>query len=67
MNGRYVSRPKAMLFRAEFDANTSMTAGEVVVVDERPVDTGLLDASGTPLYRVRATVPFGFVPAKSRG
>ena len=30
--------------------------------DERPVDTGLLDASGNPILRPRHTIPFGFQP-----
>jgi hypothetical protein len=29
--------------------------------DRKPVDTGLLDASGTKLYRVEPANPFGFL------
>lgn len=28
--------------------------------DDRPEDIGLLDAGGTPLYRVRARIKMGF-------
>ena len=35
-------------------------ARQIIDVDDAPVRTGLLDHTGTPLYRVRETVPFGF-------
>lgn len=33
---------------------------QVIVTDDMPERTGLLDHMGTPLYRVRETVLFGF-------
>lgn len=32
----------------------------VMCDDDQPVNTGLLDANGTPLYRVRERTPIGF-------
>ena len=34
---------------------------KTVFVDDEAVATGLLDANGTPLYRVKEKIPFGFV------
>lgn len=33
---------------------------DVLEADDTPQKTGLLDANGTPLYRVRERVAFGF-------
>lgn len=39
----------------------------VYEVDDEPVDTGLVDASGLPIYRVTDREPIGFrVAAKKR-
>ena len=32
----------------------------VIVDEETPIDTGLMDASGTPLYRIKNRGPWGF-------
>lgn len=37
------------------------TTRQVIVEDDVPVQTGLLDQYGDPLYRVRERIPFGFV------
>lgn len=41
-----------------------MTA-DIVILDESEFEaTGLLDVNGTPLYRLRERVPFGFRGSK---
>jgi hypothetical protein len=42
------------------DPESAMTASEVIVSENNPQPTGLFDALGRPLYRVRDTVPIGF-------
>ena len=32
----------------------------VIQDDDEPAETGLLDANGTPLYRVKDSIPVGF-------
>ena len=34
--------------------------GRTVYIADEPVDTGLLDVTGTPLYRVEERIPAGF-------
>lgn len=41
-------------------------ARTVMEQDKQPVKTGLLDATGVPLYRVPDTVKFGFIPEVRR-
>jgi hypothetical protein len=58
---RYVaiSRPRP---RAEYYDEGPVIAGQTVIVeDEAPVETGLLDASGTKLYRVADKIRPGFI------
>lgn len=57
MRRRYV--PRAVVL--DSDEGKACTADTVIVDDdENAVFTGLYDASGTPLYRVREQIPFGF-------
>ena len=53
------------IHRVSWDAGEELDAGDprtiTVHEDDEPKDTGLLDANGTPIYRVRERVPFGFV------
>lgn len=43
------------------DDDPSITAHELIEFDDIPQHTGLLDAQGRRLYRVRERIPFGFV------
>lgn len=57
---RYVALPRplrAYSFREWGEAHPTL---QVVEVDNSPVDTGLLTASGVKLYRVPETVQIGF-------
>jgi hypothetical protein len=60
MTARYVALPtppKQYGFSEWGESHPTM----IVIDDPRPPQrTGLLDASGTPLYRVADEVPFGF-------
>ncbi len=64
MTDRYVAigrRP-----RAEWDDDPRLedvSSRQVIVEDDAPVATGLVDASGLPLYRVRQRIAIGFVKA----
>ena len=46
------------------------TASDVIMRedgnDHTPVYTGLVDANGVAIYRVRETVPFGFQPPRAK-
>ncbi len=56
---RYVTIPKA-----DWDEPphlSEVSSREVIVEDDAPVKTGLLDQTGAPLYRVKDRLPFGFV------
>jgi len=55
---RYVTRP-----RASWDEDKPHIEGKTVH-EREPVDTGLLDANGTPIWRVMS--PIGFVELKER-
>jgi hypothetical protein len=54
---RYVTR-SAFVDYSEGEA--AVTASEIILSEDGPVFSGLYDASGAPLYRVRETVAFGF-------
>jgi hypothetical protein len=56
---RYVALPRSA-FIDYSDGLPAVTADEIHVSDEMPTFSGLYDASGAPLYRVRETVAFGF-------
>lgn len=45
----------------EEDRSPLLVGREVVVADDEPVKTGLLDHNGTPLYRTGDKVKIGFV------
>lgn len=56
---RYVARPKAWW---DDEPNVEDVSTRIVLVeDDAPIRTGLLDADGVPLYRVRDRFPVGFV------
>jgi len=58
----YVTRPR--LTRYDDLRETPMLEGQTVWEPE-PVDTGLLDKNGVPIFRVMD--PIGFVEMKERG
>ena len=45
---------------ASMDEYAQPVAEMVYEKDDRPEKTGLLDQHGTPLFRVRDRIPFGF-------
>lgn len=57
---RYVSRPRAYWHNSELEP---LIAGTTVYEPE-PIDTGLYDANGTPIWK--SIDPIGFVPLKER-
>jgi hypothetical protein len=60
---RYVPIPRRLSpARAEWDdPEPVMTTTTVYAEDDAPRETGLLDANGTPLYRVSDKVRMGFI------
>jgi hypothetical protein len=60
---RYVTRAHIAV---SFDSDLSATASNVIVEDEMPIDSGLLNADGERLYRVPEKVPLGFHHHKPR-
>lgn len=62
---RYATRSAFLLVDEWGDA--SMTADQIIVEDEEHKPTGLLDANGDKLYRVRDRVKFGFVKEQGHG
>jgi len=59
---RYVAIPQGAFVHDDgLGCGPSVTADVCQEMDKSPVKTGLLDASGVPLYRMPETVPFGFV------
>ncbi len=62
MTVRYVTRPKGYTYWDEDERGFADVSSRTILLDDdEPVKTGLLDASGTPLYRVRERIRFGFV------
>jgi hypothetical protein len=59
---RYVTRPRGAAVLFDDDGTATATAEEIIEAEEKPQPTGLLDAEGRPLYRVRERIKFGFVP-----
>jgi hypothetical protein len=57
---RYVAMPQAPFSYSFSQWGEAHPTLQVVEVDNSPVDTGLLTASGVKLYRVPETVPIGF-------
>ncbi len=52
------------VIRSDWDDDphvSDVSSREVIVADDAPVKTGLLDAQGRPLYRVRERIRIGFV------
>lgn len=60
----YVTIPPRAFVTVDYEQNAGSTAAEVFESDRGPVDTGLLDARGQPIGRLRETVPLGFHVAK---
>lgn len=58
---RYVTGPARAVYLDDPDNGLSVTSHEVILQDDDPRPTGLLDADGRQLYRVRHREPFGFV------
>jgi hypothetical protein len=56
MSDRYVTRAAVL----QWDDDAAATASEMIVEDDAPRPTGLLNAQGEPLYRVRERLPVGF-------
>ena len=58
---KYVSRPRAAWFW-DGEEQDGITVDSITVFegDRNPVEIGLLDADGDPIYRLPDTVPFGF-------
>lgn len=63
---RYVTRPRGMRPRGDDyqqyddaqDQDRRLTCE--IEVDDDPIDTGLLDANGDPIYRVKDPIGFRF-------
>lgn len=65
---RYVSRPKAAIWSPPCDDEwrSAQQSRDLVVFESRePVKTGLLDASGAPIWRVDE-VEMGYLPKGGR-
>lgn len=60
MTARYVALPTPPKQYGYSEWGEPHPTMVVIDGDRAPVKTGLLDASGTPLYRVDDTVPLGF-------
>jgi hypothetical protein len=57
----YVTRPKSVQINfSEQLGEQFQIAAETVFEERDPVNTGLCDARGDPIYRVPDTVPLGF-------
>lgn len=57
---RYVTRPRAVEAGDEYWTEERRTC-DVFVPDGKPVDTGLLNADGTSIYRLEVRAPIGFM------
>lgn len=58
---RYISRVHPRLVRAEdewYPENRERL--DVIVVEDSPVDTGLVDHHGVPIMRITSRAPVGF-------
>lgn len=58
---------RAIVFdNGPWDWRKSQTA-DVAISDDTPINTGLLDARGNPLYRLPDKVPLGYaIPLRAR-
>lgn len=59
MTDRYVALPSPPKASWE-EHERHLPSLTVYETEERPIDTGLLDATGTKLYRVRDRIKMGF-------
>ena len=59
----YVTIRRPQRPRADWleDAPEPVLSFDVIVSDDEPVNTGLLDAHGTPIYRTPDKIKMGFV------
>lgn len=59
---RYVAMARAPKGEREWwdDPAPAPTTQTVYCEDDEPVNTGLYDANGTPIYRVKDRLPIGF-------
>lgn len=55
----YVTKPRS--WWSDEPALADVSTRTVIMDDDEPERTGLLDQHGTPIYRVRERIPFGFV------
>lgn len=65
MAGRYVAiHPRAWVSATHTpESQPTCTVHET---DKRPIETGLVDALGVPLYRTHDAIPLGFVGKHAR-
>ena len=61
---RYVALPQAPAKSSEDWENQPPVAAANTVYeqDDAPIETGLLDANGTKLYRIRDRLKMGYLP-----
>ena len=45
----------------DWEPEPPLIARDVIVVDDEPIKTGLLDQNGTPIYRTSDRIKLGFV------
>ena len=54
---QYIVRP-----RADWSDDAPTITGQIIVQeDDSPIDTGLLDAQGAKIFRVRDKLPIGYI------
>lgn len=56
---KYMTRPRGS-WSEYSDMGVSVTADEVIIVEDAPEPSGVLNAEGEMLYRQRERIPFGF-------
>ena len=66
MKTKYVSAPHVPIASEWWEVRAGDSLARTVhEVELKPVDTGLLDASGTNIYRVEERDRIGFLPGKA--
>ena len=63
---RYVAMVRPRAWVSETHTPEDRPTCTVWVADEEPVDPGLVNAVGTPLFRVSDRLPIGFVAKEKR-
>lgn len=56
---RYVTKSAFVGYDKSY--GISMTADEIIIEDDEPEFTGIINANGEKIYRHRERLPFGFV------